>query len=279
MNQPIEAKARAKDGCQLFYRVHPQPGKARLVLIHSLALDTSVWDAVVPELAAEFEILVYDCRGHGRSDRRPGPYSTRQFADDLDAVLDDARWAAASVAGCSMGGCVAQAFAAAYPHRAQALGLIDTTAWYGPTAAADWKQRADKADESGFPGMMAFQVTRWFSDHFRAAHPEAVDAISRVFLANDLACYRASCKMMGELDQRAALGSFRKPVSIIVGEQDTATPLAMSQDLHDALPGSVLHVIRGGRHITPVECPREIAGHLRELMGRAASAPAPDQAS
>jgi 3-oxoadipate enol-lactonase len=269
---PIEAKARARDGCQLFYRVHPQPSTPRLVLIHSLALDTSVWDAVVQELAGEFEILVYDCRGHGRSDRCSGPYTTRQFADDLAAILDHAQWSAASVAGCSMGGCVTQAFAAAYPQRAQALGLIDTTAWYGPTAAADWSQRAAKAAESGFPGMIAFQVTRWFSDNFLAAHPEVVDTTSRVFLANDLACYQASCAMMGDLDLRAALPSFRMPVSIVVGEEDYATPLAMSQALHEAVRGSTLHVIQGGRHITPVQCPQEIAAHLRELVGRTASA-------
>jgi 3-oxoadipate enol-lactonase len=271
MIQPIEAKARAKDGCELFYRIHPQAGKPRLVLIHSLALDTSVWNSVVAELASDFEILVYDCRGHGRSERRAGEYTSRLFADDLAAILDDARWPSASVAGCSMGGCVTQAFAAAYPQRAQALGLIDTTAWYGPTAPGDWSQRAAKAAESGFPGMIAFQVTRWFSDNFRAEHPEVVDATSRIFLANDMACYQASCKMMGEVDLRAALGELRVPVSVIVGEEDYATPLAMSQALHDAIPGSSLHVIRGGRHITPAQCPKEIAGYLRDVVGKAAA--------
>jgi 3-oxoadipate enol-lactonase len=268
MNQPTEAKACAKDGCELFYRVHPSTGKPRLVLIHSLALDTSVWDAVTKELAADFEILVSDCRGHGRSELRAGAFTTRLFADDLAAILDHADWPAAAVAGCSMGGCITQAFAVAYPNRAQALGLIDTTAWYGPTAVADWSKRSAKAAESGFPGMIGFQVTRWFSDPFRAEHPEIVDAVSRVFLANDLGCYQASCTMMGDLDLRAALSSFRMPVSIIVGEEDYATPLAMSQALHDAIPDSTLHVIRSGRHITPVQCPKEIAGHLRDLIAR-----------
>jgi 3-oxoadipate enol-lactonase len=275
MNQPKEAKARAKDASQLFYRIHPQPGKPRLVLIHSLGLDTSVWSFVVNELAPDFEILVYDCRGHGRSERRPGPYTTQLFAGDLAAILDDAQWPAASIAGCSMGGCVTQAFAAAYPNRAQALGLIDTTAWYGPTAPADWSQRAAKAAESGFTGMIGFQVTRWFSDDFRAEYSNIVDAMSRVFLANDMVCYQASCAMMGQLDFRAALPSFRMPVSIIVGEQDYATPLSMSQALHDQILGSTLHRILGGRHITPVQCPTEIAGYLRDLIGRATSAARP----
>jgi 3-oxoadipate enol-lactonase len=266
------AKARAKDGCQLFYRIHPNPGKPRIVLIHSLALDTSVWNGVVRELRQDLEILTCDCRGHGQSDRRPGAYTVQQFADDLAAILDDCGWPSAAVAGCSMGGCVAEAFAAAYPKRAEALGLIDTTAWYGPTAVPDWNQRAAKAAESGFPGMIAFQVTRWFSDPFRAEHPDLVDAVSRVFLANDLACYEASCKMMGELDLRSALGSFRVPVSVIVGEEDYATPIAMSQSLQAAIPGATLHVIKTGRHLTPIQCPREIAGLLRELARKTRAA-------
>lgn len=271
MNSPQEAQARAHDGCQLFYRLHPQPGKPRLVLIHSLALDLSIWGAVVEELAVDFEILVYDCRGHGRSDRRPGRYTTRLFADDLAAILDHVGRLAVSLAGCSMGGCVTQAFAVAYPARAQALGLVDTTAWYGPTALSDWNERATKAAASGFSRMLDFQVTRWFSDNFRADHADQVDATSRVFLANDLACYQACCAMMGEVDLRAGLGSLRMPVSIIVGEEDYATPLSMSQALHDGIPGSTLHVIRGGRHITPVQCPKEIAGHLRRLVVSATS--------
>jgi 3-oxoadipate enol-lactonase len=271
MNQAIEAKARGKDDCQLFYRIHPQAGKPRLVLIHSLALDASIWDAVVGELAADFEILVCDCRGHGRSERRSGLYTARLFADDLVAILDHVDWPASAVAGCSMGGCVTQAFAAAYPGRAQALGLIDTTAWYGPTATADWSQRAAKAAQSGFPGMIGFQVTRWFSDHFRSERPGLVDAVSRVFLANDMACYQACCAMMGALDLRAALPSFCMPVSIIVGEEDYATPPAMSEALCGAIPGSTLHVIPSGRHITPVQCPKEIAGHLRDLIAKTPS--------
>jgi 3-oxoadipate enol-lactonase len=119
--------------------------------------------------------------------------------------------------------------------------------------------------------MIGFQVTRWFSDNFRTEHPDLVDAVSRVFLANDMGCYQAACTMMGELDERAALPCFHMPVSIIVGEEDYATPLAMSEALHNAIPRSTLHVIYSGRHITPVQCPKEISGHLRDVIARTAS--------
>jgi 3-oxoadipate enol-lactonase len=270
MSSGTVGKAQARDGCQLFYRVHPQPGKPQLVLIHSLALDHAIWNGVANELAAGFEILLYDCRGHGQSERRPGPYTVGQFADDLAALLDHVAWPSATIAGCSMGGCVAQAFAAAYPRRANALGLIDTTAWYGPTALADWEARAAKAAKDGFAAMLPFQITRWFSDGFVATNADAVNAATRSFVSNDVACYQASCAMLGNMDLRSSVSEFRMPVSVIVGEEDYATPLAMAQTLHSLIAGSTLNVIRGGRHITPVQCPEEIATLLTDLVRRAA---------
>src|SRR2546421_13108554 len=116
------------------HRPSREAGAPRLALIHSLALDRSVWDSVVERLEKEVEILTYDCRGHGQSPKTAGPYSARLFARDLAEVFDHIGWDQAAVAGCSMGGNVAQAFGAEFPHRTTALGLIDTTGWYGADA-------------------------------------------------------------------------------------------------------------------------------------------------
>jgi len=264
--------ARAKDGCQISYGVYANPGSPRLALIHSLALSGAMWSEVIAQLAAAVEILVYDCRGHGQSERRPGPYSVELFADDLAALFDSCGWSSATVAGCSMGGCVAQAFAAAYPQRVRGLALIDTTAWYGPTAPKDWKVRGARPAESGFPSMVEFQLSRWFSDSFRDSHPEVAEQATQIFLANTPACYQAACEMLGNADLRMAVRAFRMPVSVIVGEEDYATPVAMSQQLYESIPNSTLSVIAGARHTTPVECPLEIAGFLSDLVGKSAAA-------
>ena len=70
-----KAIARGKDGCRISYRIYPNPGKPRLTLIHSLALSGAMWSEVAKELSGSAEILIYDCRGHGHSERRSGPYS------------------------------------------------------------------------------------------------------------------------------------------------------------------------------------------------------------
>lgn len=258
------------DNCAIAYtlRPAPKPGAQRLALVHSLALDGSIWNGVAAKLAGEAQILTYDCRGHGQSDRVSGPFTTDQFAGDLAELFDHVGWPNAVVAGCSMGGCVAQAFAGLNLSRVNALGLIDTSSWYGPDAPKNWRERAAVARTKGLAGMVEFQVTRWFSDQFRITNPVPVKEMTNVFLANDVECYAATCIMLGDADLRPYLPFLRMPVAVIVGEEDYATPVAMSRQLHESIPGSTLTILPGGRHLTPVECPDEIAAQLSALLGR-----------
>jgi 3-oxoadipate enol-lactonase len=269
----MTATAKAQDGCLLSYRLHPRAGKPRLALVHSLALDASLWDGVVVALAGDMEILTYDCRGHGQSEPRAGAYTPQLFAADLAALMDHCGWPSAFVAGCSMGGVVAQAFGAAYPKRTLGLALVDTSSWWGPTAPQDWRARAAAALKDGLGPLVPVQLGRWFSDSFRETHAETMQAISRIFLASDLQCYHSSCLMLGDTDLRDAARSLRMPVSVIVGEYDPATPPAMSESLHQMIPHSTLTVISGSRHLTPIESPQEVAAQIRALVRRAQSPP------
>ena len=76
--------------------------------------------------------------------------------------------------------------------------------------------------------------------------------------------------MLGACDMRSALPSFRFPVAIMVGEEDYATPVAMAEQMHGAIPGSTLKVIVSARHFTPLEVPEVIAGELATVLERPA---------
>jgi 3-oxoadipate enol-lactonase len=268
MSSAIERECATADGARVAYVVHaaPRSGAPRVVLIHSLALDRSFWDGVVSLWADSAEVLVLDCRGHGRSSKGPQPFSVEQFGDDVAAVLDAEGWPKAIVAGCSMGGCVAQALGIRHPQRVAALMLMDTTAWYGAQAPSQWAERADAALTKGLSSLIAFQMTRWVSDGFRNSGAAVVQKAVDVFLANDVNAYAASCRMLGSADLRAHLGGLSMPVAIFVGEEDYATPVAMAEQIHAAIPHSSLTVIKGARHLTPLEVPAVIAQGLVGLI-------------
>src|SRR6267142_936252 len=111
------------DGSTIAFTVHraPRPDAPRMALIHSLALDRSVWDGVVSIVAPEAELLTYDCRGHGRSDHRATAFTAERFARALRELLHHVGWQSAAIGGCSMGGCDAMAFAGVYPESVTGL--------------------------------------------------------------------------------------------------------------------------------------------------------------
>lgn len=261
--------ARARDGTGIAYRLDGDArSERRIVLVHSLAMDHRFWSPVAALLADDFHVLTYDCRGHGASGKAPGPYSVELFARDLADLLDHVGWSQAVVAGASMGGSVALAFASLFASRVAALGLIDTTAWYGADAAGKWAERAAKAEAEGLGALVAFQKTRWFADAFREEHPGLVDACVQTFVANDVACFAATCAMLGSFDLRAALPSLRMPVAIVVGSEDYATPPAMAEVLHAGIPAASFTLLEGARHLTPLERTDAIVDVLRALVAR-----------
>lgn len=261
--------AAARDGTPIAYRQWGDPAAPnRLALIHALAMDGGFWEPVAQAMGASWQVLAVDCRGHGASGKPAGPYSVDLFADDLAAALDHAGWDKAAVAGASMGGCVALAFAARHPGRLTGLGLIDTTAWYGADAESAWEERGQKAVAGGMAALVGFQKSRWFSDAFRAARPEVVDAAVATFTANEVTAYLETCRMLGRADLRAALPGIAVPVQILVGAEDYATPIAMAEALQGAIPGAGLTVLPGVRHFTPLEVPGAIAARLETLGPR-----------
>src|SRR4051812_21976175 len=158
-----QGKFKTRDGCEIAYTLHAHANAdaPRVALVHSLALDRSIWAGVVEQLAPHASLLAYDCRGHGQSSPVVMRYTAALFADDLAQLMDHVGWREAVVAGCSMGGCVAQAFAANHAGRTKGACLIDTTAWYGADAPEKWGERAATAAEKGMGALIDFQLTRW----------------------------------------------------------------------------------------------------------------------
>jgi len=262
--------ARAADGCGINATLLQGglSGSPRILLIHALAMSWRQWRGVAAEIDREAAVVAVDCRGHGSSERCPGPYSCELMAADCIAVLDVLGWRDAVIVGCSMGGCVAQAVAAGFPDRVAGLVLADTTATYGQPALAAWQERGERALREGMGTHIDFQLARWFTDGFRAASPEIVGECLDVFLANDPHCYAATCAMLGTADLRPVLDAIRCPTTVLVGEFDHATPLVMAKQLAAAITGARLVIIPDAKHFAPVERPDLVADEILKIARR-----------
>ena len=257
--------ATVRDGATIAYQLLRGEGPARFALVHSLAMDHRFWAPVAAQLATTGDVLLIDCRGHGASSKQGAPFTVEQFAADLADVMTSIGWDDAIVAGASMGGTISLAFAANFPAKTRALGLVDTTAWYGEKAPEQWAERAQKAIDGGLAALVGFQKSRWLSAGFAAAHPDVLENAVNVFLGNDIPAYAETCHMLGRADIRAALSGFAMPTRIMVGSEDYATPPAMAEAMRAAIPGATLEVLEGAAHLTPLERSDDVARMLRDL--------------
>ena len=235
------------------------------VLIHSLALDRSVWDGLRGHLAATHDLVLLDLPGHGGSSAIREP-TIDWMADEVERLLAVSLGATPVMAiGMSLGGCVAQALAIRHPHRVMRLGLIDTTCWYGPSAEADWAERAGRAERDGMGSLVEFQLERWFTPRFRAEQPDEGQRLLKVFGRTQLPDYVATCRAMGAMDMRESVRAIRVRTAIVVGDQDKATPPRHAHDLHERIAGSTLQVLSGCAHLSAVERPDAVCAALRPV--------------
>ena len=85
------------------------------MLSHALGCDLSMWDEVAQILARHYTVLRYDHRGHGRSERLPGPFTMAAFADDAASLIQEHADGPVSFVGLVLGGMVGQQLALRYP--------------------------------------------------------------------------------------------------------------------------------------------------------------------
>jgi 3-oxoadipate enol-lactonase len=254
------------NGFEIDYRIE---GSGRVIaLAHSLGMAGNIFDPLRPILSEHGRVLTWDARGNGRSQKPATAWSIEDLASDLAGLLAHLGAERAVIGGLSMGGCTAVAYAVAHPELIDGLVLMDTTAGYGEEKQSAWEQRAVNAETKGMEPVVPFNLPRWFSESFVQSNPERARAVGDLLLRNDTASYAAACRALGAFDARDQLHKIQCPTLIIVGAEDPATPVAMSEQMHENIVGSELHVLDGLRHMSPVEAPERVGGLIAAFLGR-----------
>jgi len=226
-----------------------------LVLIHALGVDRRMWRRQVPVFAESHQVVAYDVRGHGGSDKPSGPYSLETLADDLHGLLDALGIERASLLGLSMGGMIAQTFALAHPERVDRLILADTTSEYPPERRRQFAERARLVETSGVDLIVPATLERWFTPEFRADEEDTVEEIRKIVLAADPIGYAGACHAVSRVDLTDRLGEIQCPTLVLVGEHDPGTPVAAAARIQAAIPGARLEVIQGASHLSNIARP------------------------
>ncbi|MCG8923704.1 alpha/beta fold hydrolase [Lentzea sp. CC55] len=232
-------RARAADGTRLSYSVEGS-GPA-LLLIAGQANSSKWWSQVLPDFSERFTTIVTDHRGTGSSDKPDAPYSTRLFASDCIAVLDDAGIGTAHVYGTSMGGRIAQWIAAehgSYVDRL-VLGCTSPGGAHGIERSAEVRKSLAQADPmKARRALEELMYTPAYRGPFNTLGDPWMPPYAR----------KRHLFASAEHDAWDVLPSITAPTLVVHGTEDVFNPAANAPLITERIPGARMHLVEGARH-------------------------------
>ena len=265
--KPVKKGKVRVDDVNLYYEIYGQGDP--LVLIAGTGISCAPWRVFqVPEFSRHYQVVIYDHRGLGRSDKPDMPYSTRLFAKDCASLMDALAIPKAHIMGHSMGGRVAQWLALGHPEKVRSLVL---------SGSGSGKYRDDIEDyPRGVPiescveliekGYEKYQHDHWgpgfmFTDEFVRERPEVVKKFQDLIVEEvpPLKCYLRHVIARQCHETTELIHAITAPTLVIVGSKDTreggtGNHVASSQALAKKIPNAELVIVEGGKH-----------GYLREM--------------
>lgn len=249
-------------------------GDTAVLLLHGIGGGRSIWNAqasgTLQAVAdAGFHALALDLPGYGDSEAL-GPPSMDAFVAAVQAVIDHVQVKRVVLLGHSMGGMVAQEFAARWPERVHGLVLACTSALFGKPDGA-WQQqfiaeRLAPLDAGlGMAGMADRLVPGLVSPTASAAaRQSARDVMARV----PEPTYRAALKTIAGFDRREALGAIRVPALLLAAEHDRTAPPEVMQRMAARIAGSEYRCLADAGHIANVEAPAAFNAAVVDFLSR-----------
>ena len=224
-----------------------------LTLSHSLSANLEMWDPQLALLNQHFTVLRYDIRGHGQTSTTEGPYSLEQLADDIHSLLKHLGVTRTHWIGLSLGGMIGQVLAIRHTEILDHVVIADSTGKAAANAITMWGDRATIARTQGMQALVQPTLSRWFTDPYREKHPEVMAKIAHMIETTSAEGYAGCCAAISVIHTHEGLQKLSLPGLVIVGDQDLATPVAMSEQIHQHWPQSKYVVLKDAAHLSSVE--------------------------
>jgi len=245
-----------------------------VVLVHALGMSLRSWDPVAEMLAEHFEVVAYDYRGHGRTEKVGGACSIAILAEDLRHLLERLALRPVHLVGLAGGSMIAQQLALADPKLTSALVLASPRSELDSRGVAYNEQRADIVEARGMRQVVDMTIERAFPAEYVRKHPEVMRWFRGEFLSNDPHGYAAVCRGLGTFCTTPRLHEIRCPTLLLTGEFDKLCPPGEAVAMRSRIPGSRCEALSGLGHFSAIEAPAQFAhpvvAFLRALSERTA---------
>jgi 3-oxoadipate enol-lactonase len=253
---------------RLQYHRYSNTNKPVLIVSHSLFFDHSMFEPLAAELSDVFDVISYDHRGQGQSDRI-GPVDMDVLAEDAAALIKALDVSPCYFAGNSMGGFVALRLAARHPELLSGCIVMGSSADL-EHKLAEFEPLVNSIAEQGTNTHIDTLMYIMFGDDsLRDANRAGLVARWREYmlaLDNDIGL--AALAVIHRKSMLSELHGLKVPLLVLAGEQDHAYSVADSEQIVSASGQGEMLVVSGAGHSVALEEPKQVAGYIRQFAGR-----------
>lgn len=254
------------NGAQIFYT---STGTGiPMMLIHGYPLSGDLFTFQRSALSQLFRVITIDQRGFGRS-VAPNPIASVDiYSNDVLGVMNALNIQQAVIGGHSLGGIVTLDVYRKAPQRFLGMLLIDTIAAPAPTIEKMmWRGYAQQSAEEGAESLLPLLLPEMFTGQTRVSQPGFPAGIANLVRQASLFGLIGGANALADRpDLRPVLPTISVPTLIIVGLEDSLTPVEVSRQLNAAIPRSALAIFPGASHAAIAE----VAGAVNSAILAAA---------
>ncbi|MEV8524725.1 alpha/beta fold hydrolase [Streptomyces sp. NPDC052000] len=241
-----------------------------LLLVHGHPFDRTMWAPQIAEFSRTHRVIAPDLRGYGSAPVVPGTTALSVFAEDVRALVDALGIERFTLGGLSMGGQIVMECYRLFPERINGLVLADTfPAAETPEGKAARNAMADRLLSEGMRGYADEVLDRMVAPY---ADASVRAQVHRMMTSTDPEGAAAALRGRAERpDYQDLLTTVTVPALVVVGRDDSYTPVSDAEAMHAAVPGSSLAVIESAAHLPNLEQPDAFNHALRALLARVAA--------
>ncbi len=268
-------------GVSLHYKVYGS-GEPVMILLHGFGASTFSWRDVVEPLSAHRTVIVYDRPAFGLTERPltgewtgESPYSPQMQPELLIGLMEGLGVEKAILVGNSAGGTVAVQTALLYPHRVQALILVDAAILSDGAGLPAWARWILDTPQAARLGPLAARSLETRGVEFLKTAWHDPSRITEDVLAGyreplqvddwDKALWELT-RASRPLGLREQLSNLKLPVLVVTGDDDRIVPTAQSMELSTLIPGSSLVLFEDCGHVPHEECPADFLAAVEPFI-------------
>jgi 3-oxoadipate enol-lactonase len=243
--------------------------RGTLLLLHAFPLNARMWDRQLALAGDGWRVIAPQLRGFDDGANEPPASTVDDYAGDVIDLLDALHIKQAVVGGLSLGGYVAFALLRLAARYVQGLILADTRPQADtPEGVAARVRMLQLVHEKGPSAVADEMIPKLLGETTRRAGPGVEDHVRSLVLANSTDAIAGAIRaLMSRPDSTPLLASIHVPTLVVVGEEDTVTPPALSEEMHRSIAGSQLVRIPHAGHLSNLEQPESFNAALAAFLG------------